>query len=75
MRIAEARWEGFDDRNQKLDKCTTFYDEALRIVPNAVRVLQNLAKMRMLQVADGSFDNQSHLLDEAEAFCKRSLAN
>jgi tetratricopeptide (TPR) repeat protein len=74
MRIAEAGWEGFAHRDHSWVGAQDNYDEALRIIPNSVRVLQNLAKLRMLQVVDGSQGDVSALLEDAKEYCLRSLA-
>ncbi len=73
MRIAEAGWEGFAHGDHSWVEAQDNYDEALRIIPNSVRVLQNLAKLRMLQVADGGHGEVSALLEDAKEYCARSL--
>ena len=73
MRIAEAGWDGFAHRDNSWTGAQDNYDEALRIIPNSVRVLQNLAKLRMLQVADGAQGDVSALLEDAKGYCARSL--
>ncbi len=73
MRIAEAGWQGFAHRDNSWIGAQDNYDEALRIIPNSVRVLQNLAKLRMLQVADGAQGDVSALLQDAKEYCVRSL--
>lgn len=74
MRIAEANWSGFKPREECWRKSQESYDEALKIIPNSVRVLQNLAKLRMLQIANGTYDDPSPLLNDAREYCLRSLS-
>jgi tetratricopeptide (TPR) repeat protein len=74
MRIAESNWKELGNRDDSWAKAQSNYDEALKIIPNSVRVLQNLAKLRLLQVAHGSQGDVSTLLAEAKDYCVRSLA-
>lgn len=73
MRIAEGNWDGFGDREDSWEKSQNFYDQALAIVPNSVRVLQNLAKLRIIQVEQNFPGDRSALLGEARELVTRSL--
>ena len=73
MRIAEGNWEGFGDREDSWEKSQNFYDEALAIVPNSVRVLQNIAKLRIVQFEQNFPGDRFALLGEAKELVARSL--
>ena len=73
MRAGEGEWYGFDDRASCWARAQSYYDQALEIIPNSVRVLQNLALMRLLQCEAEVSADQEALLREAQEFCERSL--
>jgi tetratricopeptide (TPR) repeat protein len=50
-----------------------YFDQALEITPNSVRVLQNMATLRLLQVENGVLSDRTDVLEEAKKFVKRSL--
>src|SRR6516165_9665806 len=72
MRIAENRWN-IEPSVDAWSASESYYDQALDIVPSSVRVLQNLAALRMIQVVEGFPGDEIQLLNEAEEFCVRSL--
>jgi hypothetical protein len=73
MRIAEKNWDGFGDRAAGWAKAEDYFEQALTIVPNSVRVLQNLATLRLTQVRQNFPEERSVLLTEAKRLVKRSL--
>jgi hypothetical protein len=73
MRIAEGNWDGFGKREVSWEKSQNFYDQALAIVPNSVRVLQNMAKLRLIQVEQNFPGDNTALLTEARELVMRSL--
>jgi hypothetical protein len=54
-------------------KAQSYYEQALDIVPNSVRVLQNLARLRLIQVKHNFPTDRSVLLAEAKQFVLQSL--
>jgi tetratricopeptide (TPR) repeat protein len=75
MRIGEGGWDNQSrNRAECWDKAQWYYDEALRIIPNSVRVLENLATLRMIQVTKDLKLDVPPLLLEAKDYCLRSLA-
>lgn len=72
MRIAQKAWEGFGDRENNWTKSQSYFDQALRILPNSVRVLQNMATLRFTKAEQVPSD-RSKLLDEAKQLVTRSL--
>jgi tetratricopeptide (TPR) repeat protein len=72
MRIGEYDWDGYD-RTTSWSRAQRFYDQALLVIPNSVRVLHNLAQLRLLQVELGSPDEPSVLLEQAKQYCELSL--
>jgi tetratricopeptide (TPR) repeat protein len=73
MRVGEAHWEAIGDKATSWAKAQKYYDEALEIIPNSLRVLQNLAKLRLLQVEQLKDKNARTLLEQAKEYCERSL--
>lgn len=73
MRIADKGWDGSDDRGTIWAKAQSYFDQALLIVPNSVRVLQNMATLRLIQVQQNFPKDRSVLLEEAKQLVKRSL--
>jgi hypothetical protein len=64
-------WDGIGDTEDGWAKAEDYFNQALAIVPNSVRVLQNKATSRRLQVKQGVASPA--LLTEAEDLVKRSL--
>jgi hypothetical protein len=54
-------------------KAQSYYDEALMIIPNSIRVLHNMAQLRLLQVRLSSPNEPSILLEQARRYCELSL--
>jgi tetratricopeptide (TPR) repeat protein len=73
MRIGEKQWNGFADRATSWGNAQRFYDQALQIIPNSLRVLQNLARLRLLQVDLDPTRDKEVLLEQAKEYCERSL--
>lgn len=77
MRIGEAEWSGFDDRESSWHKSQQYYDLALTVRPNSVQVLQNIGTLRGLQAQrareEKLWEQASALLDEAKSLYLRSL--
>jgi hypothetical protein len=73
MRIAGKGWDGSGDREASWAKAQRCFDQALLIVPNSVRVLQNMATLRLIQVQQKFPKGRSVLLAEAKQLVKRSL--
>jgi hypothetical protein len=73
MRIAEREWDDFGELATSWAKAQQFYDEALTIIPNSVRVLQNLARMRLIQLEHNFPQDGSVLLAQAKEYVLRSL--
>ncbi len=61
------------DRVACWTKAQTYYDQALMIIPNSVRVLQNMAQLRLLQVELSSPHEPLVLLEQAKQYCVLSL--
>jgi tetratricopeptide (TPR) repeat protein len=75
MRIGEGGWDNQSpNRAVSWAKAQWYYDEALRVIPNSVRVLQNLCTLRMIQVTKDLKLDVPPLLLEAKDYCLRSLA-
>ncbi|HEY1940180.1 MAG TPA: hypothetical protein VGJ33_19800 [Candidatus Angelobacter sp.] len=76
-------WMRFADKSQQQsaigeaagawEKAEYYFKEALSIIPNSVRVLQNLGTLRLLQLNKGIANDPSMLLREAKQFVQRSL--
>jgi hypothetical protein len=73
MRVGQYEWPGFDKRAVSWARAESFYNQALEIIPNSVRVLQNMAALRILEVELGSIRERDVLLKEAKQFCELSL--
>jgi hypothetical protein len=81
MRIAQGNWGLTVERADGWVNAQHYYDQALTIIPNSVRVLQNMAEMRLLQVEARSTEKSllaheeetPRLLAEAKDYCVRSL--
>jgi tetratricopeptide (TPR) repeat protein len=73
MRIAEANWDGFAERTVSWERSQSYYEQAMMIVPNSVRVLQNMARLRLIQVEQAFPKEPSALLAEAKELVVRSL--
>jgi hypothetical protein len=71
MRLGELGEE--KDRAACWMKAQSYYDQALTVIPNSVRVLQNMAQLRLLQVKHSSPDEASFLLEQAKHYCELSL--
>jgi tetratricopeptide (TPR) repeat protein len=65
-------WEGIGETVDGWAKAEDYFDRALAIVPNSVRVLQNKATLRLLQLDQGVAKDPSLLLKEAKDFVQRS---
>jgi len=50
-----------------------YYDRALMIIPNSVRVSQNMTQLRLLQVKLSSVEEKPVLLAQAKQYCELSL--
>ncbi len=66
-------WEGISDAGDGWEKAENAFEQALKIVPNSVRVLQNMATSRLLQVEQDVVKDPSPLLTEAKQLVNRSL--
>jgi len=64
---------GDDERAQSWVRSRKYYDEALKIIPSSVRVLQNITQLLMLQADHNSIDGARVQLEEAKQYCERSL--
>jgi hypothetical protein len=73
MRIAESDWNELGEPAASWALAQSYYDQALTIVPHSVRVLQNIAQMRLLQVKHQFPEEPSVLLAEATTLCLSSL--
>jgi tetratricopeptide (TPR) repeat protein len=73
MRIGEAQWPGFANRATSWANAQSYYDQALEIIPSSLRVLQNLAKLRLLQADVAGPSAARARLEEAKEYCERSL--
>jgi len=70
----KKEWEGIDNTADGWAKAEEYFDKALAIVPNSVRVLQNKATLRRLKAKKSVARDSLALLEEAEELVKRSLA-
>jgi tetratricopeptide (TPR) repeat protein len=61
------------DAAESWKKAEDSFEQALTIIPNSVRVLQNMATLRLEQVKQGIAKDPSVLLAEAKQLVKRSL--
>jgi tetratricopeptide (TPR) repeat protein len=66
-------WVGIGDTTNGWKQAEDYFDQALAIVPNSVRVLQNKATLRLLQLDLGVAKDPSRLLKEAKEAVQRSL--
>jgi tetratricopeptide (TPR) repeat protein len=89
MRVGQYQWEEFEtDRQTSWERSQAYFDRALELIPNSVRVLQNLTQLRLLQFDLGLKDTRDSgdperveakreelrpLLFEANGYCERSL--
>jgi hypothetical protein len=70
---AEPRWNELGEPLASCTKAQNYYDQALTIIPNSVRVLQNVTRLRLLQVKHDFPKDRSVLLAEAKEYVLRSL--
>lgn len=71
--IVKTGWAGIGDSASGWAKAEDYFEQALAIVPNSVRVLQNRATLRLLQVKQGVERDRSVLLAEAKQLVNQSL--
>lgn len=69
----KADWVGIDDKADGWAQAEDYFDQALAIIPNSVRVLQNKATLRLLQLDLGVAKDPSRVLKEAKESVQRSL--
>jgi|SRR5215813_9512137 len=73
MRIAEAGWEGFAYTESSWITAQNYFDRALAIVPNSVRVLQNLAKLKLIQARKGLLEDTTKRSPDTSGTERRTL--
>jgi len=73
MRVAEKNWHDSSDRSAAWTKSQEYFDEAITVLPNSVRVLQNMATLRLIQVRQDAQQDRFKLLKEAKDLVNRSL--
>jgi hypothetical protein len=71
MRLGESAEE--KDRAARWQQAQRYYEQALMIIPNSVRVLQNMAQLRLSQVKFSSPNERAVLLEQAKQYCELSL--